>query len=283
MCIDCARNKLKILVPTFGVTRAWYICVRDHSAHIHIRVTGDDDERQSSEWVQVNSTFDVFKQAMNETGVRHDYHVHELEPAPTGVPANVVARIPHSVLTAADAAGFAADDEICAICFDAFRAGETVTSLPCAHRYHASCIGSWLKAKTTCPRCRTEVTADGLSAVGSPPGRVYERAEEPVERWRLPVEVAAVEQERERRAAAATNTPLVVASAPLIDFRDALEDLPTSRSVDLTAVFEDGLARQQAALDAVVQPASLELARRESLLDRLVGCCGTRPARRRRW
>lgn len=50
----------------------------------------------------------------------------------------------------------------CAICFDPFLPGETVRMLPaCTHEYHARCIDPWLRKRTTCPVCRTEVRQKG--------------------------------------------------------------------------------------------------------------------------
>ena len=70
----------------------------------------------------------------------------------------VAGPLPHERLDARDPAAAANADEVCAICFDAFHVGETVAQLPCGHRYHANCVGAWLKNATTCPGCRAEVS-----------------------------------------------------------------------------------------------------------------------------
>jgi hypothetical protein len=45
----------------------------------------------------------------------------------------------------------------CAICFEAFAAGDTCRALVCAHTYHDSCLARWLSFKQFCPECRTEI------------------------------------------------------------------------------------------------------------------------------
>jgi len=53
------------------------------------------------------------------------------------------------------------DDEMdyCSVCLSQICEGEKVRSLPvCNHRYHADCIGAWLKNHTTCPLCRNKIT-----------------------------------------------------------------------------------------------------------------------------
>jgi hypothetical protein len=47
-----------------------------------------------------------------------------------------------------------AHDEPCVICFNNFVKGEKQTELPCTHKYHSSCIETWLtQSGTTCPLC----------------------------------------------------------------------------------------------------------------------------------
>ena len=183
--IDCARRALDPLAGAFGTGGSWLICVRDHGDHVHIRVQvrGEGDENDASEWLQVNSRFGDFQTAMSETAIRHRYHMHEgsgsaaresAEPHAStprrpssdtaGVPIELVAALPHVRLDARDAAAAANADDVCAICYDAFHAGETVAQLPCGHRYHANCVGAWLKNATTCPGCRAEVTDEAVKA-----------------------------------------------------------------------------------------------------------------------
>lgn len=46
----------------------------------------------------------------------------------------------------------------CSICYIPFTGDNKVVSLPkCEHLYHAECIMSWFKTRTTCPICRLDV------------------------------------------------------------------------------------------------------------------------------
>ena len=49
------------------------------------------------------------------------------------------------------------DDEVCAVCLDAFVVGVPVTPLPCGHVYHAGCISPWLLTSSVCPVCKRVV------------------------------------------------------------------------------------------------------------------------------
>lgn len=45
----------------------------------------------------------------------------------------------------------------CRICISDFADGDTITSLPCNHRFHKHCIETWLKRKAVCPICRKDI------------------------------------------------------------------------------------------------------------------------------
>ncbi|XP_026220479.1 autocrine motility factor receptor a [Anabas testudineus] len=45
----------------------------------------------------------------------------------------------------------AANDDDCAICWDAM---SSARKLPCGHLFHSSCLRSWLEQDTSCPTCR---------------------------------------------------------------------------------------------------------------------------------
>ncbi|KAK7349350.1 hypothetical protein VNO77_06655 [Canavalia gladiata] len=50
------------------------------------------------------------------------------------------------------------ESDYCAVCLSQIYKREKVRSLPvCNHRYHADCIGTWLKNHTTCPLCRSKI------------------------------------------------------------------------------------------------------------------------------
>eukprot|EP01135_Chromosphaera_perkinsii_P004435 Nk52_evm13s281 gene=Nk52_evmTU13s281 len=45
----------------------------------------------------------------------------------------------------------------CVICSEDYNAKQSVTSLPCGHRYHKGCIMPWLVKSNSCPCCRADV------------------------------------------------------------------------------------------------------------------------------
>ncbi|KAM3382066.1 E3 ubiquitin-protein ligase BIG BROTHER [Capsicum galapagoense] len=45
----------------------------------------------------------------------------------------------------------------CVICYAAYRSGDMLTTLPCAHMFHSECINRWLKERKNCPLCYEEV------------------------------------------------------------------------------------------------------------------------------
>ncbi|KAJ4463083.1 putative RING finger protein [Paratrimastix pyriformis] len=47
--------------------------------------------------------------------------------------------------------------ETCTICLEDFKANDMVTTLPCAHAFHADCIRKWLQLNAVCPNCKARV------------------------------------------------------------------------------------------------------------------------------
>ena len=45
----------------------------------------------------------------------------------------------------------------CAICQETVQSGETVTTTPCSHQFHRTCLLTWLLRTNECPTCRTKV------------------------------------------------------------------------------------------------------------------------------
>ncbi|XP_038136982.1 E3 ubiquitin-protein ligase AMFR-like [Cyprinodon tularosa] len=66
----------------------------------------------------------------------------------------------------ATAEELAANDDDCAICWDAML---TARKLPCGHLFHNSCLRSWLEQDTSCPTCRTSLNISGDGAPGRNP------------------------------------------------------------------------------------------------------------------
>ena len=50
----------------------------------------------------------------------------------------------------------------CVVCLSAFEAGDSITTLPCAHIFHTDCIKSWLESNNCCPICKFEITLNSI-------------------------------------------------------------------------------------------------------------------------
>jgi hypothetical protein len=51
------------------------------------------------------------------------------------------------------------DDQTCGICMECYVDDDTLSILPCTHRYHTDCIRPWFaQGETTCPHCKFDVT-----------------------------------------------------------------------------------------------------------------------------
>ncbi|KAL6911423.1 hypothetical protein ACP4OV_000228 [Aristida adscensionis] len=75
-----------------------------------------------------------------------------------GLSAEEVGELPcHEFKDGADGGGGNGGGE-CAVCLEAFRAGDRRRVLPgCGHGFHAACVDSWLRKSRRCPVCRAEV------------------------------------------------------------------------------------------------------------------------------
>lgn len=50
------------------------------------------------------------------------------------------------------------DADVCSICMENFNDNDTLSILPCAHKYHTDCIKPWFdQGDTTCPHCKFDV------------------------------------------------------------------------------------------------------------------------------
>lgn len=47
------------------------------------------------------------------------------------------------------------EEQQCSICLEAFRSGEFLTELPCAHFFHVPCVAMWFRSSAQCPLCRS--------------------------------------------------------------------------------------------------------------------------------
>ena len=46
----------------------------------------------------------------------------------------------------------------CIICLSDFENGDIISTLPCSHMYHSSCLKDWLKSMNCCPVCKSKIT-----------------------------------------------------------------------------------------------------------------------------
>lgn len=60
----------------------------------------------------------------------------------------------------------------CAVCIVELRDGDSARLLPrCGHRFHADCVGAWLRLHATCPLCRASVVAPARAAAAADESR----------------------------------------------------------------------------------------------------------------
>ncbi|CAN6335568.1 unnamed protein product [Urochloa humidicola] len=53
-----------------------------------------------------------------------------------------------------------ATEEECAVCLEAYEAGDALRTMPCAHAFHQHCIFGWLAVSRLCPLCRFALPAE---------------------------------------------------------------------------------------------------------------------------
>ncbi|KEH38087.1 putative transcription factor C2H2 family [Medicago truncatula] len=51
----------------------------------------------------------------------------------------------------------ASEQEDCAVCLESFKIGDKLIPLPCAHKFHSTCLKPWLENNSHCPCCRTTI------------------------------------------------------------------------------------------------------------------------------
>jgi len=92
--------------------------------------------------------------AWDELGLRYEDLYGETLPPPTS--ARVLEELPCREVAEGEPLAS------CSICLKPYAPGEKVSSLPCAHSFHAACVLPWLKKTSTCPMCRRELPTDNV-------------------------------------------------------------------------------------------------------------------------
>ncbi|XP_014291230.1 RING finger protein 150 [Halyomorpha halys] len=60
------------------------------------------------------------------------------------------------------------DYNTCAVCFENYKLFEIISSLPCSHIFHKSCLHPWLTERRSCPLCKMDILKHyGLPAASS--------------------------------------------------------------------------------------------------------------------
>ncbi|TKW27781.1 hypothetical protein SEVIR_3G280000v4 [Setaria viridis] len=76
---------------------------------------------------------------------------------------DVASALPVYVYSSAEEGGGKTPE--CAVCIVELRDGDSARRLPrCGHRFHADCVGAWLRLHATCPLCRATVVAPKAAA-----------------------------------------------------------------------------------------------------------------------
>jgi len=87
-----------------------------------------------------------------------------LTPSPAASP-DMVRTLPTRVYPGQTVARTSASDEneneedVCSICMEAYKQGDSLKGLPCKHEFHVQCIERWLALKDACPLCRAKINS----------------------------------------------------------------------------------------------------------------------------
>jgi len=72
---------------------------------------------------------------------------------------------PPSAVAVADAPAFDPHSLECCICLADFVEGDSLTILPCLHRFHGPCVATWFESRRTCPLCKLDVQAHVIESL----------------------------------------------------------------------------------------------------------------------
>jgi len=148
-------NVLMILLLIFFFWR-YFSGKRGPSASSGAHDGDDDDDASSSASLPVASPW-----AWAASRHRRSSKDHGLQPV-DDVASALPVYVYSSSAGAGDESGKAPE---CAVCIVELRDGDSARLLPrCGHRFHADCVGAWLRLDATCPLCRASVVAPRAAA-----------------------------------------------------------------------------------------------------------------------
>jgi hypothetical protein len=92
------------------------------------------------------------------------FHLHEAGAGP-GLDQAAIDALPAFAYSELSATTGAKRQFDCAVCLTEFAADDRLRLLPpCGHAFHVGCIDTWLASSSTCPLCRTVLSARALAA-----------------------------------------------------------------------------------------------------------------------
>ena len=168
MCRTCARRAVAHLMAACPPCQdgSWSVCLIDHGNHVHLRTcprqltAGRAAPRTA--WLHIPVAWETLRL---ELPPQTRVHVHGAAKRSKGCPQELLEAIPDETHTSAQESG--STDDVCAVCYDNNnQPGTKLSVLPCGHRFHSSCVKTWLRRNNSCPHCRAPVTRDSLRRFG---------------------------------------------------------------------------------------------------------------------
>lgn len=158
MCLTCSKAALKNLLKQekkHKTTFAQYsICCLDHGDHVHIRFNRADQSSVHT-WHTIRCPHDQLSQLLPSNTL---IHVHT-EENKTSTPATeeVMNQLEKQKVKCTGSTNDEAEENMCCICHEGMKKGDSILSLSCDHVFHHACVKEWLVVADTCPTCRLQI------------------------------------------------------------------------------------------------------------------------------
>jgi hypothetical protein len=129
--------------------------------------------------VHILVVFWALRRGLGSRGTSHADEERAAADGCGGLSAGELGAIPcydYKAAAAADGGAGTGPSGDCAVCLEAFEAGDRCRRLPrCEHSFHAQCVDSWLRKSSACPVCRADVVdrppkGDGKAAAAGEAG-----------------------------------------------------------------------------------------------------------------